>query len=601
MGEINNALKTISSTPEELRIGNHIVLFGGRDATGIMYKNADGSKGEFFTPKTELESSYTKTGFIHVDFEHGQDPDELNISSDDILGYVDWKTAKVDDQGVFVERVLNRRQRYVEWLEPLINEGLLGNSTECVPGESERGDDGEIKRWPLKRDTLTVNPMEPRMLSQNAITSIKALAKENISCFKSLVTTLPVDTGMEENKPIIVNESEVKMTDEELKAQKERDESIAKSAAEAAVKAYAASLEPEVKAGYQVDVVEDEADKAAKLNPFKSTGEFFKAVRAAGEGETDKRLLTMKAAAGANETIPSEGGFLVPVDMASGILEKTWATGTVLSRFNAIPVQGNGMKFNVVDETSRADGSRMGGILGYWLAEAGTKTATKPKFRQIALDLKKVAALCYATDELLEDATALESWITTNVPDELRFQVEAAIINGNGVGKPLGILQSPAFYTIERQTAGSIDGVDLANMWAHRYMGANDYVWFSSSTIFPKLVNMTIGNTPAYMPPGGLSGSPYGTIFGRPVIETEYNPSLSVAGDILLAAPSQYAMISKGGIKSASSIHVKFVTDETAFRFVYRVDGEPTWNDKVASYYASSDYVSPFVGLLATS
>lgn len=599
MGENNNALKAISSTPEELRVGNYIVLFGGRDATGVMYKNADGSQGEFFTPKTELESSYTKTGFIHVDFEHGQDPDELNISSDDVLGYVDWKTAKTDDRGVFVERVLNRRQRYVEWLEPLIRDGLLGNSTECISNESERGDNGEIKRWPLRRDTLTVNPMEPRMLSKNSIASIKALAKEEIPCFKSLITTLPVDTGMEEPKPIIVSESEVKMTEDELKA---HDEALAKSAAEAAVKAYAASIEPEVKAGY-ADVVEDEADKAARLNPFKSNGEFLKAVRIAelSPSQTDKRLLPMKAASGSNEAVPSDGGFLVPIDMNAGILEKTWSTGAVLSRFNAIPVQGNGMDFNVVDETSRADSYRHGGVLGYWLAEAGEKTATKPKFRQLELKLKKVAALCYATDELLEDATALESWITTNVPDELRFQVEAAIMNGNGVGKPLGILQSPAFYTIERQTAGSIDATDLGNMWAHRYMGANDYVWFVSSTIFPKLMNLTVGTTPAYMPPGGLSGSPYGTIFGRPVIETEYNPSLSVAGDILLAAPSQYAMISKGGIKSASSIHVRFVNDESCFRFVYRVDGEPAWNDKVASYYASSDYVSPFVGLLATS
>jgi HK97 family phage major capsid protein len=376
-----------------------------------------------------------------------------------------------------------------------------------------------------------------------------------------------------------------------------------RSVAEAAVKAYAASIEPEVKAGYQVDVIEDEADKAARLNPFKSAGEFFKAVRNADDPSLriDKRLYSLKAAAGANETVPSDGGFLVPQETAGGILEKMWGTGTVLSRFNPIPVKGNGMKLNIVDETSRADGSRGGGVLGYWLAEAGEKTATKTKFRQLVMDLKKVAALCYATDELLEDQSALEAWISTNVPKELTFQTEAAIINGNGVGKPLGILQSPALYSIERQTAGTIIGEDLGNMWAHRYLGANDYVWFISSTIFPKLMTMTIGTQPAYMPPGGLSGSPYGTILGRPVVETEYNPSLSVAGDILLAAPSQYQMISKGGVKSASSIHVKFVTDETAFRFVYRVDGAPTWNDKVSSYYASSDYVSPFVALLATS
>ena len=388
------------------------------------------------------------------------------------------------------------------------------------------------------------------------------------------------------------------MTEEELKAMQE---SIAEVAA--SVKALAAAKEPEVKAGYEVEVVEDEADKAARLNPFKSAGEFFTAVKRAGlsPAETDKRLFSLKAATGANETVPSDGGFLVPVDFASGIQDKMWGTGSVLSRFNAIPVQGNGMTFNMRDETSRADAYRHGGVLGYWLAEAATKTATKPKFRQLELKLKKVAALCYATDELLEDATALEGWLTTNVPDELRFQTEAAIMNGNGVGKPLGIIASPAFYALERETAGTISGYDLGNMWAHRYAGANDYVWFVSTTIFPALMSMTVGTQPVYMPPGGLSGSPYGSIFGRPVIETEYNPSLGVAGDIVLAAPSQYALISKGGIQSASSIHVKFTTDETAFRFVYRVDGEPAWNDKVSSFYASSDYVSPFVGLSATS
>jgi len=439
--------------------------------------------------------------------------------------------------------------------------------------------------------------MEPRMLSKNAISAMKTFAEE-VPEFKSLVTALSVDTEMEEINPTIVNKQEVTMTEEELKAQK----ALIEEAATAAVKAWADAHEPEVTSGNLIDVVEDEADKAARLNPFKSAGEFFTAVKRAGmsPAETDKRLFSLKAS-GANETVPSDGGFLVPVDMASGILEKTWSTGSVLSRFNAIPVSGNGMTFNVIDETSRADSYRHGGVLGYWLAEAAEKTATKPKFRQLELKLKKVAALCYATDELLEDATALESWLTTNVPDELRFQVEAAIMNGNGVGKPLGIIASPAFYAIERETAGSITGYDLGNMWAHRYSGANDYVWFVSSTIFPTLMSMTIGQVPVYMPPGGLSGSPYGSIFGRPVIETEYNPSLATAGDIVLAAPSQYALITKGGIKSASSIHVKFTTDETAFRFVYRVDGEPAWNDKVASYYASSDYVSPFVGLLATS
>ena len=373
----------------------------------------------------------------------------------------------------------------------------------------------------------------------------------------------------------------------------------ASESAEAAVKKYADELAPEVKAGFagHVQIVKDEAEQ-----PFKNGGEFLTAVKnaALSPSQIDRRLLPLKAT-GMNEAIPSQGGFLVQQDMQAGILQRMYGVGGLLSRFNPMTVSGNGMLINAIDETSRADGSRFGGVLGYWLNEGGTKTATKPKFRQIDLKLKKVAALCYATDELLEDATALESWINQYVPEELRFKVEDAIMNGDGVGKPLGILASPALVSATRTDASEIDANDIARMWARRWVGSMDYVWFASPNIHPQLVAMTVGQMPVYLPPGGVSGSPYGSIYGRPVIETEYSPALGSVGDLLLVSPSQYALIQKGGIQSASSIHVQFTTDETAFRFVYRVDGEPAWNSALTPFNGSSDTVSPFVALAATT
>jgi HK97 family phage major capsid protein len=209
--------------------------------------------------------------------------------------------------------------------------------------------------------------------------------------------------------------------------------------------------------------------------------------------------------------------------------------------------------------------------------------------------------LCYATDELLEDASALESWITTNVPNELRLQVEAAIMNGNGVGKPLGILKSPGRLGIERLDAGLIQVEDVLSMWAHRLLGVNDYVWTINGLAWPQLPKMKIGDTPVYMPPTGISGSQYGSMLGRPVIETEYNPLLGTEGDLMLVSPSHYLMIDKDGVQSASSMHVAFVTDEQAFRFTYRCDGETENATPIASYVSSSDYVSPFVTLSASS
>jgi len=120
----------------------------------------------------ELESQYTKTGAVFVDWEHGADDAP---GPGDVLGVVDWKSAQRDERGVWVERVLNRRSQYVKWLEDLIEAGLIGTSSEAVDSEVEKAADGKITRWPIRRDTLTVTPMEPRMLSENQLRAFKAL------------------------------------------------------------------------------------------------------------------------------------------------------------------------------------------------------------------------------------------------------------------------------------------------------------------------------------------------------------------------------------------------------------------------------------------
>lgn len=180
-----NPLKAISATDDELRVANYIVVFGGRDLEGIeplttrvVRPNPDGSQGEYFTKTTDLESSYTAMGRLPIDYEHGlgkrvDAPDAPG--RDDILGYVDWTTKRVDDRGVWVERALNRHNVYVKWLEMLIDAGILGTSTEPVQGGVQKAENGEILRWPLYRDSLTITPMEPRMLRDNHIQALKAL------------------------------------------------------------------------------------------------------------------------------------------------------------------------------------------------------------------------------------------------------------------------------------------------------------------------------------------------------------------------------------------------------------------------------------------
>ena len=361
--------------------------------------------------------------------------------------------------------------------------------------------------------------------------------------------------------------------------------------------ANATSLVPAVG---QLEVLRDEADQ-----PFRSDGEFFMAVKIAGlyPGREDPRLrsLKFKDATGLSEGVPAEGGYLLQPQTAGGILERMYNVGRILSLVARDPVgpNSNSMAYNGVDETSRVNGSRQGGVVGYWVAEAGEITGSHPKWYQYDLKLKGVAALCYATDDQLMDTANLDSWLGRVVPEELRFLAEDAIIEGNGVGKPLGILNAPCLVTVTRADANEINFADIVNMWARRWAGLNDYVWLVNQDVTPQLDQMVIGtDAPPRFVDYGVDGVM--RMKGRPVYEIEYCQSMGTKGDIYLAALSQYQTIQKSDVQSSSSIHVAYVTQETAFRFTWRIDGQPSWHSDLTPLHGSNDQ-SPFIALATAS
>ena len=341
---------------------------------------------------------------------------------------------------------------------------------------------------------------------------------------------------------------------------------------------------------------------------FRSFGEQMQAVLRASQpgGNIDPRLLT-RAVMGMSEGLPSDGGFLVQTDFATELLKRAYETGQVANRCRRIGISANanGLKIPAIDETSRADGSRWGGVRAYWTAEAGDKTNATPSFHELKLNLKKLTGLAYATDELLADANALEQVLMQAFSEEFGFKLDDAIINGDGAGKPLGILASPALVSVSKeagQPAATLQPENIIKMWSRMYARSRlNAVWFINQDIEPQLFTLAIqvgtGGGTVYMPPGGLSGQPYGTLFGRPVIPIEQCATLGSVGDVILADMSQYILIDKGGIQSASSIHVRFVNDESVFRFVYRVDGLPIWQSPLTPFKGSANTQSPFVTL----
>lgn len=337
-------------------------------------------------------------------------------------------------------------------------------------------------------------------------------------------------------------------------------------------------------------------------------GEFLQAVAKASSpgGRMDNRLVYQNSASGLNESVSSEGGFMLENDFIQDMFDVMMSESQVANRIRMIPIGANTNRLRTlgIDETSRANGSRWGGVQAYWIAEAETVTKSKPKFREIDMALQKLLALCYVTDDLLQDATALEAIVRQAYADEMSFKIDDAIINGTGVGMPLGILNSDALVAVPKesnQAASTIKYENILKMWSSMpaRLRANA-VWYINQEIEPQLYTMALnigtGGAPVFLPSGGASSSQYSTLLNRPIIPIEQCSPLGKKGDIILADPTQYIGIDKKAPTADVSIHVRFLYDEQVFRFIYKFNGAP-YRNKPITPYKGANALSPFVTL----
>jgi len=345
------------------------------------------------------------------------------------------------------------------------------------------------------------------------------------------------------------------------------------------------------------------------MKKFDSFGELLLAVRAAAlmPGRRDPRLETrgVGSASGASEAVPSDGGFLVGEDFVRPLVERMYLTGAILIRCMEFPIsnKSNGISYPQFDESSRRNGSRMGGLQAYWANEADTVTASKPKFLRSKLTAKKLIGLVYVTDELFEDAAALEIFVSMGLSKELAFRLEDAIINGDGSGKPQGILGSGAMLTVPKvpgQAAATVVAENVVQCWQQMWAPSRrSMVWLAHPDAEAQCVGLTAavgtgGSTiPLYVATTDPDNQPFNLMLGRPVIPMEQTQVPGTPGDIIAADFSRYALAMREA-RADVSMHIAFLTDEAAFRVTLRVDGQPI-DARPITPFNGTNQVSPFV------
>lgn len=319
---------------------------------------------------------------------------------------------------------------------------------------------------------------------------------------------------------------------------------------------------------------------ATQTHEIKTFGDFVRAVKT---GEA-KSLGT---------TVGAQGGYLVPETFVADLLRVVSEESIVLSR--AFVVNASGTIRQPVIDIGRGSSDTLawfGGVRFEWLAEGATIPETEPTFAQYTLRGIPLGGLTRVSNRLF-DAPGFDATIRQMLTEAIRAYLDYWYIRGDGVGKPLGVLNAPAAVSLNRATANQFKPEDAAKMLArHKRIGTNSTVWLIHPSVVPQLAGFAVGNMPVWAPDwrSGIAG----TLMGYPVIITEYASELGARGDVMLVDFAAYAVQLANDVEIAMSEHAYFQNDQTAIRVIVYTDGQPRVQQK-AKLIGANYEVSPFV------
>ena len=153
----------------------------------------------------------------------------------------------------------------------------------------------------------------------------------------------------------------------------------------------------------------------------------------------------------------------------------------------------------------------------------------------------------------------MASIVNSGFKKEFDFKIQDGIINGTGAGQLAGIISSGSLVTVSKevgQAGGTVVAENIVKMYSRLFAASRKTaMWLVNQNVEPELFLMSLsvgtGGSSVYMPPGGISASPFGSLLGIPVRAIEQSSSVGTVGDIMLCDFSNgYVIAEKGGLKS---------------------------------------------------
>ena len=336
-------------------------------------------------------------------------------------------------------------------------------------------------------------------------------------------------------------------------------------------------------AGFSLGVPTGDADKA--VYGAKSERSFYADAKAAfsGNSRAMERIEEALGQKAMTEGTGSAGGYLVPDEISSELLELRQANAVLRPLFSKVQVESDTLR--IASVTS--------GLTAGWVAELAEKPVSDLAFAEISTSVFTAAGLAVVSNQLLADSTpSVDGLVNADLARRLANLEEVAFINGSGTGQPRGILNTSGVNAIPLTSTVEADLLDaiidaITAIYTNYYGGPNAIVMHPRT--WARLVKAKTddgayllggpdvqGRTATQGLPGYGSGPvPFGTLFGLPVYCTPNVPTNLGAGTdesrVIVGNFDEGLILDRQGITLDSSGHVYFTSNQTIFRAEERV------------------------------
>ena len=264
----------------------------------------------------------------------------------------------------------------------------------------------------------------------------------------------------------------------------------------------------------------------------------------------------------------TEGGYLVPDEFEKTLIESLEEENIFRKLATVIKTSSGDRKIPVVASKGSAS----------WVDEEGLIPESDDSFGQVSIGAYKLGTLIKVSNELLNDSVFnLEAYISKEFGRRCGAKEEDAFFNGNGTGKPTGILD--ATYGAETGvTADAVDKITADEIIDLFYSLKAPYrkraVWILNDSTVKAIRKLKDGNGNYLWQPALTEGTP-DTILGRPVYTSAYMPSIAAGNrTVIFGDLSYYWVADRQGrtFKKLSELYA--TTDQTGFMATQRVDGK---------------------------